>query len=160
MNQDLQHLKLLSIFYYVVGGLLAFFSCFALIYMFMGVMFLTAPPPPRGAPPPAAVGWFFIILSGAALLIGWVWAAALMVAGWLLGRRRCYVYCMVMGCSALLFQPFGTVLGVFTLILLLRPTVKQLFETGETPYDPEEDEARGFHNDRFASGSYNIRDRR
>jgi len=154
MNKDLQHVKHLSIFYYVVGGLIAFFSCFALIYLFMGVMFLAAPPPPGGGPPPAAMGWFFIVFSAAAMLLGWAWAAALMVAGWFLGRCRHYVFCMVMGCSALLFQPFGTVLGVFTIIILIRPTVKKLFETGGRPIDPEEAEDFGDH---FRRDSYNIR---
>ncbi|MGH7173234.1 MAG: hypothetical protein ACRELG_23380, partial [Gemmataceae bacterium] len=105
MNKDLQHLKILSIFYYVVGGLLALFSCFALIYLCIGVVFVVASPPPASQVPgpPPEIGWIFIILSIAVLLVGWVWAAALMVAGWFLSRRRHYLYCMVMGCSALLF---------------------------------------------------------
>ena len=31
------------------------------------------------------------------------------------------------------FMPFGTVLGVFTLIVLLRPGVKELFGVGTAP---------------------------
>jgi hypothetical protein len=161
MNQDLQHLKLLSVFYYVVGGLIALFSCFALIYLLMGVAFVAAPPPAGGGPPPpAALGWFFIAFSAAAMLLGWAWAAALMLAGWFLGQCRHYVYCLVMGCSALLFQPFGTVLGVFTIILLIRPTVKRLFETGAYPDDPDEvEEAKAAedYGDHFPRDSYNIR---
>jgi len=158
MNKDLQDLKILSIFYYVIGGLLALFSCFALIYLFIGAMFVAAAPSPASqvpAPPPE-IGWIFILLSITVLLIGWAWAAALMAAGWFLGRYRHYLYCMVMGCSALLFQPFGTILGVFTIIVLLRPSVKRLFETGETPYNPEEDESDGFHDDHIRVRSYNI----
>jgi hypothetical protein len=158
MNQDLQYLKLLSIFYYVVGGFLAFFSCFALIYLFMGVVFITAPPPSGGgAPPPPALGWIFVILSGAALLLGWTWAACLMIAGWFLGRRQHYMYCIILGCSALLFQPLGTILGVFTIIVLIRPSVKRLFETGGLPDDEEE---MRFSDDPINRGSYNIRGER
>jgi hypothetical protein len=142
MNQDLQHLRILSILYYVVGGLIALFSCFALIYLFMGVVFVAAPPSSGGgAPPPPGLGWFFIIFSSLATLIGWSWAAAIMVAGWHLGRCKHYLYCLVMGCSTLLFQPFGTVLGVFTIILLIRPSVKDMFENGipsEQLRDPDE----------------------
>ena len=158
MNQDLQHLKLLSIFYYVVGGVLAFFSCFALIYLVMGVVFITAPPPPGGgAPRPPALGWFFVIFSGAALLLGWTWAACLMIAGWFLGRRQHYMFCMILGCSALLFQPLGTILGVFTIIVLIRPSVKRLFETGGLPDDEEE---MRFSDGPINRGSYNIRSER
>jgi hypothetical protein len=158
MKQDLQHLKLLSIFYYVVGGMIALFSCFALIYLFVGVMFVAAPPPSgNGPPPPQALGWFFIVFSAGMMLLGWTWAAALMVAGWFLGRCRHYLYCMVMGCSALLFQPFGTVLGVFTILLLIRPTVKRLFETGGLVDEEDEtDESEDFR-DRFRADCYNIR---
>jgi hypothetical protein len=157
MDRDFRHLKLLSIFYYVVAGLLALFSCIALVYLFMGIMFLTMPPPSGGgSPPPAAMGWFFIIISSAILLLGWCWATMIALAGWFLGKCRHYIFCMVMGCSALLFQPFGTVLGVFTIILLIRPNVKRLFETGGIPDEADEEEIEDFR-DRFQRDSYNIR---
>jgi hypothetical protein len=46
MNKDLEHLRLLSIFHYVVGGILALFACFPIIHLIMGIMFLTMPIPP------------------------------------------------------------------------------------------------------------------
>jgi hypothetical protein len=138
MNKDLQHLKILSIFHYVIGGLIAFMSCFALFYLFLGVLFVAAPPPSMGDSPPPAVGWIFIILSISVMLLGWAWAIALIVAGWFLGCCRHYLYCMVMGCSVLLFQPLGTILGIFTIIVLVRPNVKRLFETGGQLEDEDE----------------------
>ena len=36
MNQDSEHLKLLSIFHYVVGGMAALFACIPFIHFFMG----------------------------------------------------------------------------------------------------------------------------
>lgn len=56
MNNDLQYVKILSIFYYVIGGLIALVSCIALLYLFIGVMFVTNPPPTGGGPPPPAIG--------------------------------------------------------------------------------------------------------
>jgi len=41
MTQDEQHLDLLSIFHYVVGSLTAFFSCFPLIHVIMGIFMLS-----------------------------------------------------------------------------------------------------------------------
>src|SRR5438034_237975 len=41
--------------------------------------------------------------------------------------RRGYLFCLVMAGIACLFQPFGMILGVFTFIVLLRPSVKTLF---------------------------------
>ncbi|SRR5579875_664277 len=158
MNRDLQHLKLLSVFYYIVGALIAFVSCFALIYLILGIVFVAAPPPSAGGePPPPALGWIFIVLSSGVMLLGWTWAVALMFAGWYLGRCRHYLYCLVLGCSTLLFQPLGTILGVFTIILLIRPNVKRLFETGgQVDQEDEADEREDFH-DQFRRDSYNIR---
>ncbi len=167
MNQDLQHLRLLSIFYYVVGGLLALFACFPLIYLVLGVVFLVAPPPTATGPsappppPPAAMGWFFIILGGGLSLLGWVGAVCLLVAGRFLGQCRHYIYCLVTGCAACLFNPFGTILGVFTIILLIRPSVKRLFETGGLLDEAEErDEAPLDYDDPITRDSYNIRGER
>ncbi len=39
MNQDAEHLRLLSIFHYIVAGLAAFFSFFPLFYMTVGAIF-------------------------------------------------------------------------------------------------------------------------
>jgi hypothetical protein len=36
MNQDAEHLRLLSIFHYIVAGLAAFFSFFPLLYTTVG----------------------------------------------------------------------------------------------------------------------------
>lgn len=60
-------------------------------------------------------------------MVGWTLAVGLFVAGYLLARRRGYFFCLVMAGIACTFSPFGTVLGVFTLLVLLRSSVKQLF---------------------------------
>ncbi len=43
MNQDLEHIRLLSMFHYVVGGLTALFACFPIIHLIMGIMFVVTP---------------------------------------------------------------------------------------------------------------------
>jgi hypothetical protein len=42
-----------------------------------------------------------------------------------------YTFCLVMAGVACMFMPFGTVLGVFTIIVLLRDSVKELFGVTE-----------------------------
>jgi hypothetical protein len=154
MNKDLQHLKILSICHYIVGGLIVAFSSLLLFYFVFGVIMIVAPASLGGPPPPPLVGWLFALIGGGGVLIGWILGIGLMFAGRFLSRRKHYLFCMVMAALvAALFHPFGTVLGVFTLIVLLRPSVKRLFETGELPYDPEEDD---FRDARITSGSYNI----
>lgn len=86
--------------------------------------------PVQGEPPPEFVGWVFITIGAVAIVACWVFAAALAAAGELLQRRRGYTYCLVMAALACMFMPFGTVLGVFTLVVLVRPSVKELFAQG------------------------------
>jgi hypothetical protein len=160
MNQDLQHLKLLSIFYYVVGGMLALVACIPILHFTVGVMMLAAPNTMSGGgtPPPPFVGWLFVLIAGGLILLGWVWATCLMAAGWFLGRRKHYIYCFIMGCSACLFNPLGTVLGVFTIIVLVRPSVKRLFEIEGLPDDPPEpNELPGDYKDHILRDTRDIR---
>lgn len=159
MHKDLEHLRLLSIFHYIVGGLILAAASFFLIYFGLGLMMLLAPSSMAGPapPPPPALGWIFTLLGGGAVFLGWAIGIGVMLAGRFLSRRTHYVYCLVLAGIVLLFQPFGTILGVFTLIVLLRPSVKHLFETGELPYDPEEDdEPESAFKDRIRGRSYNI----
>ena len=50
------------------------------------------------------------------------------LAGRNLARRRRYLFCQVVAGVGCMFMPFGTVLGVFTLVVLSRPAVRNLFQ--------------------------------
>jgi hypothetical protein len=140
MNQDAEHLRLLSIFHYVVAGVAAFCSVFPLIYTAVGFVFvaLSHHPPtnPSQQPPPAALGWVFVGVGIFLFLLGAVFALVLVFAGRSLSRRRHYWYAFVVACIECVFIPFGTILGVFTIIVLSRESVKTLFsiETTQAPH--------------------------
>ena len=137
MDQDLEHLRLLSIFHYVVGGIAALFSCFPFIHLAIGIALLNGalPPGPGQQPPPEIIGWIFIALAAVMILVGWSVTLLILIAGRFLARRAHYVYCFVVAGIECLFMPFGTVLGIFTIIVLVRPTVKSLFQenAGRSP---------------------------
>jgi hypothetical protein len=158
MNQDLQHLKLLSIFHYVVAGLLALIACLPIFHLVVGLMMIFAPSSmsSRGEPPPAALGWVFVLLAIAVILLGWTMAICLMFAGWFLSRGKHYIFCFVVACIICLFHPFGTVLGVFTIVVLLRPSVKQFFETGGMPSETDDEDEPRSYDDHITERSYNI----
>ena len=82
--------------------------------------------------PPAAIGLVFVIFASIFILFAWTFAALLAFAGRSLSQRKRYTFCLVMACVACLNMPFGTVLGIFTIIVLMRPSVKALF-TASTP---------------------------
>lgn len=129
MNQDQEQLRLLAIFHYIVAALCALFSLLPLIQLFMGIGFISGifPPDKQPDPAPVALGWFLVVLSGLFILSGLALAACIAVAGRNLARQRRYVFCLVVAAVCCLFAPIGTVLGVFTIVVLMRPSVKVLF---------------------------------
>jgi hypothetical protein len=80
-----------------------------------------------GSPTPAVFGWLFILMGLAIMLAGLTFAACYAYAGRCLARRRHYMYCLVMAGIGCTFMPFGTVLGVFTIIELQKESVRRLF---------------------------------
>jgi hypothetical protein len=130
MDEDVGHLKLLSIFHYVVGGIAAFFACFPIIHLIIGIVMLAGgfeEASSNGEFPAFLVGLMFVLLPGFIMLCGWALAVCLIIAGRQLAKKKHYTFCLVMACISCIFMPFGTVLGVFTIIVLMRPSVKELF---------------------------------
>jgi hypothetical protein len=128
-NPDLEHLKWLSIFHYVLAAITALFSCFPLIHVALGVLLATGSldDGAKGGSP-QAFGLIFAIVGCSFVAGGWALAAAMFMAGRNLVARRRHTFCIVVAALSCLFMPFGTVLGVFTLIVLMRPSVKALFD--------------------------------
>ena len=127
--QDADHLRLLGVFHYVCAGIIALISCFPVIYLLLGIAMLLRPRsfgPPNDSPP-ALFGLIFVIFGGGAVVFGWTFAGLVAWAGRCLHRRAHYMYCLVMAGVTCLFMPLGTVLGVFTIMVLMRPSVKALF---------------------------------
>ena len=133
MNQDQEHLRLLSIFHYIVGGIAALFSFFPVIHLVLGILFLVAPHRMGGSPllPPPFLGWIFIIMGGGFMLVGWAFAVCVILAGRFIVRHKHYIFCLVIASLNCLFMPFGTILGVFTIVVLVRSSVKALFYPSE-----------------------------
>lgn len=124
---DLNHLRWLSIAHYIYAGFIALSSLFALIFIALG-LFAGSLPQGRNDPSPEVMRWIFIGVGGAVLVLGLGIATLFFFVGRNIGQRRHHTYCVVMSGIACLSVPIGTLLGVFTLIVLFRPSVKPLFE--------------------------------
>jgi hypothetical protein len=133
MSQDREHLQLLAIFHYVVAGLAALFSFLPLLYTTVGAIFIFAARHGTAKPgeelPPEFLGWIFAVLGSVLFLIGIAMAICILIAGRSLALRKRYSFAMVMACIECIFVPFGTILGVFTIIALSRESVRGLFST-------------------------------
>lgn len=133
--EDASHLRTLSICYYVYAGLVAFFSIFAMLYAGFGgaVLMGKIPMSPKGTGAPNSdqmVGGFFL---GFGLLFTVIIIAmavlCFLTARWIAARKH-PVFCMVTAALCALNMPLGTLLGVFTFIVMLRPSVQELFRDG------------------------------
>lgn len=135
--QDEEHLRLLSICHYVVAGVTAFFGSIPLIHVALGLLFLLAPPPTNqrpGDPPLEVMGAIFLAIGGSIVLFAWTVAILLVLGGRRIARRQSLFFCQVVAGLSCLMVPLGTVLGVFTLIVLGRPSVRALFAAREEDF--------------------------
>lgn len=129
---DLAQLRLLSIFHYVMAGFIALCSLFPVVYLVLGIAVLggVMPVDSNTASSPAEVqlmGWvftgmgavFFLFMLAAALLIGY--------AGRCLARQQRHTLCLIAAGLCCMSLPLGTILGIFTLVILSRPSVRERF---------------------------------
>ncbi|MEO1432382.1 MAG: hypothetical protein AAFS12_08830 [Cyanobacteria bacterium J06632_19] len=127
-NTDIKHLKLLSIFHYVVGGILIFFSLAQLI---SGIVFLHSIEPSTiessGELFSPDFKYYVAVMSVVAFILGKAIAIATILSGRFLKLHKRYWFSFVTACFLCLFTPYGTILGVFTLIVLCRQSVKELY---------------------------------
>jgi len=130
---DQEHLRLLTIFHYVLAGITALFACLPILHVALGLFFILAPEElmkggqGHAEPPPAWFGWVFVIMGGVFVLLGWALALLTFLSGRYLAARRRWLFCMIIAGIQCAFVPLGTVLGIFTLIVLQRDSVRRLF---------------------------------
>ncbi|HNW91666.1 MAG TPA: hypothetical protein PKM88_02025 [bacterium] len=135
MDQDAQQLRLLAVFHYVVAGLAFVFGCVPVFHILIGAdllfdLQLTGFSQGAHRPPPL-FGAMFFGMGLLTLLLAWSLAGMTVAAGWHLGRHRAHLFCLVTAAVLCIFVPFGTVLGIFTIIVLSRPSVQMRF--GQLP---------------------------
>lgn len=134
VDRDQEHLRLLVIGYYIMAGMLAFFSLFALLYIGLGAMFVFGAIPANGSNDnPDVAGRIFLILGLAMFCVGIISALLTFLAGRGIQARRRRILSVVIAVLCCLQIPWGTALGVCAIIVLNRPSVKSLFESAGAP---------------------------
>ncbi|MEH6422236.1 hypothetical protein [Pseudomonas sp. CGJS7] len=124
--QDASHLQILSIVYYVFAGLNALSIAMVLVLGPIMIGLLNAPQVQRsGSPPPQAFIIGVFVFIAATSLLG---AVLHFMAARRLRQRRGMMFCQIIAALTCLSVPLGTVLGVFTFIVLERPSVKASFD--------------------------------
>lgn len=126
MSREEEHLNLLGIFHYVLGGIIILTACIPLLHFLIGAglivgafaseeIFLALP------------GVVFMAIAGLVILSGWALGILTIISGYKLNHRRSYTFCLVIAGFVCIYFPLGTVLGVFTIVTLAKDPVRELF---------------------------------
>jgi hypothetical protein len=137
-REDEDWLRMLSLGHYVIAGLEALAGFMPSLHLALGVWLLTSEvAKSKNGAPAVLFGGFFTLLALTWMLLAWSLATCLVIAGRSLADRKRRTLCLVVaGAEAMLCIPFGTVLGMFTIIVLLRPEVRDVFEATDRSVRP------------------------
>lgn len=128
---DADHLKLLGIFHFVYAGMAGLGTLFLVGHFALLRAFFSNPKiweAQKQAPPPAELfemfGWFYLIFGA------WLVSAIALnvIAGLCIRARMHRTFCMVVAGINCVRIPVGTVLGVFTIVVMARDSVRELYE--------------------------------
>ena len=129
--EDEAHLNTLAICHYIYAGMLGLFGIFGLIYVVFGVILATASLGASGGPggpPPAAIGGVVAAIGGFITLFLWAKAGCVAYSGMSIKKRQRRTFSFVIACICCMNIPLGTALGVFTLVVLSRQSVKAIYD--------------------------------
>lgn len=153
VDQTEEHIRLLTVFHYVLAGLLFVCSFLPIFHLGMGIFFLVGDFSPEfsgdvngdgvdevisgGEQMPKEMqrfmGLMFTIFPALFMLGLATLAVFTLVAGRKLAKRESHTFCMVIAGILCAFAPLGTVLGIFTIIVLMRPQARVLFGLEPSP---------------------------
>lgn len=131
-NRDAEQLKLLATFYYIWAGLQALGGLIGLGFVGIGLFVATSRQIAQSANPPPPwfqelFGGIFAGIGGFFFLMFALVAALTFFAARFLSTHRHHTFCVVIAALNCFYIPLGTALGVFTILTLQRPSVRQLF---------------------------------
>jgi hypothetical protein len=129
-------LKLLSIGHYIQGGITAFYSLLIFGYLALfGTLLAKLGSANSQTQMPPGFGAIMSAIFGALFLLSALYALCIFLAGRRLRSHRNMLFIQIVSGLNCLAVPYGTVLGVFTLIVLSRPQAKLLFSP--PPAEPD-----------------------
>src|SRR5437762_373537 len=127
LSADADHLRLLSIFHYIVGALHLIGSSVAIIHFGLGLLMMLRPGMFGNNPPPPFVGLLLAFVGGAIIICGWTIGICTIYSGRCIQHRVRRTFSIVVAAINCVLFPLGTALGVFTLIVLMRDSVRRLY---------------------------------
>jgi hypothetical protein len=122
--RDDAHLRYLALAHYALAALSSVCALIPGGFCCLGLVLMTGV-----AREPDAVEGGAVVAASSFFALGFLvaYCALLVLQAYLLSRRRAYPACVALAVLTCLNSPFGTVLGVLTLLVLMREPVKAGF---------------------------------
>jgi hypothetical protein len=131
-KKDVEQLRMLAIFHFVSAGLGLAGLCFLALHYSVMQAVLNDPglfKDSKGGPPPREI-WAFLKIFYAVGAAWFVLSGISNLMSAIFMRRRTHrVFSMVVAGFDCLYMPLGTVLGVFTFVILGRDSVIAMYDT-------------------------------
>jgi hypothetical protein len=129
-STDRQYLDLLSLFNYVLGGIHLSLLIMSLSYFFQAWRFASRYDSEQTRyAVPFSVGSLFLSYGLVVLFVGLAYSLLTLASGRCLKRRKDYGLSFTVACLQCISIPFGTVLGIVTINILLRDSVRVLYRS-------------------------------
>jgi len=113
-DEEVKQLNVLATFHYVLGSILCIPLVIATIVVYFLSGFFLFPP------------WLLLPFASMGVL-KWALPICIFITAWNLKRKTHYTFCFVIACIECILVPFGTILGIFTIIALSKDSVKAIF---------------------------------
>lgn len=128
-QEDERQLRVLGVLHYAYSAVLGFGALYSIVLLTAGLSTLGEPAPSGGMEDVSmGFGAMFVAMGAVGLFLAGALAIATVAAGKRLKRGTHRTYCLVVAAINSLWVPIGTVLGIVTIVTLMRPSVVGLFE--------------------------------
>jgi hypothetical protein len=131
---DEEHLRLLSLFHFIKGGITVAFSLLGLLYfLFLGFIMkmgsrLHLPSNSYNEEFPIEFMSYIFLIAGIIVMLVLLCGILQLVSGYYLKRKEYRLFSFIIGIIEILEVPYGTILGLMTLIVLSKDSVKRKYE--------------------------------
>jgi hypothetical protein len=142
---DLEHLRLLRIANFIAAGVAGLIVCLGLLYTTLGTFLGSTPEYMNSVDSEALPPWFFLGFGGLFVVVGAISIVLRLLVAKFLRERRASGFCMFVAAISCIDFPYGTILGVCTIITLTRPSVRDLYSGRDEPHGavPDTDTGTG-----------------
>ncbi len=129
-NEFREHIRLLAMGHKIMAAIIGFFSLFPLIHIGVGLAALLGyldPDESQDGFPMNLIGGIFVGVGALIMVSGMILAILVGIAGKRLKEYRGRTYCLVMAGILCAIFPLGTVLGILSFLVLLKPEAECFF---------------------------------